>query len=120
VFGERAYRVGNLIAGICIVYAILFSEYLEKIFSGEFMMFMGRVSFSVYLIHMPILACISATIFQGMYPKFGYNFAAIIAMCITVPFIYYVARGFFLCVDAPSIKASKWIQDRILRRPVAS
>lgn len=117
LFGEHAYMVGNFIAGALIVAALLHNAVFAKLAATRPLMFLGKVSFSVYLIHLCIVASLAAMVFNALNARdWDYDVAAIIACAIVLPVIYLAATVFHRVVDAPAITFSNKVRDWLLPR----
>ncbi|MBS0217005.1 MAG: acyltransferase [Proteobacteria bacterium] len=117
LLGEHAYMVGNFIAGALIVAALLHNPVFAKLAATRLLMFLGKVSFSVYLIHLCIVASLAAMIFNALQARdWDYDVSAIIACAIVLPVIYLAATVFHRFVDAPAITFSNKVRDRLLPR----
>ncbi len=115
--GEHAYMIGNFIAGGLIVTALLFNAVFAKLAATRLLMFLGKVSFSVYLIHLCIVASLAAMIFNALQARdWDYDVSAIVACAIVLPVIYLAATVFHRFVDAQAITLSNKVRDRLLPR----
>ncbi len=117
LLGEHAYMVGNFIAGGLIVAALLHNTLFAKLAATRVLMFLGKVSFSVYLIHLCIVASLAAMIFNALQARdWDYDISAIIACAIVLPVIYLAATLFHRYVDAQAITFSNKFRDWVLPR----
>jgi peptidoglycan/LPS O-acetylase OafA/YrhL len=96
-------------ATLVILATILVSR-LKQFFSHKRIAVLGKYTFALYLIHMPILFTVGAGVFVASY-RFGLHEAVVISMFITllvlIPAVYLFERY----IDAPSIKLSSYIAD---------
>jgi peptidoglycan/LPS O-acetylase OafA/YrhL len=109
-FGEDTYLLGNFTSAILIVYSIIFSRSLNSFFSKKIFVFMGKVSFSVYLIHLPIISTLGVLCFNFLYKNFSYEEAAILASVITLFSTYTISLFYFKYVDYQGIVISNKFQ----------
>ena len=117
LLGQKTYIACNFFSGFIIVYAILFNSNLIKLFSGRLTVFMGKVSFSVYLIHMPILSTLGVYLFEVVYSYSGmYGLSAISSSIFTVLFIYLVSTVFYSQVDVRGMLISKYLSDIVTKK----
>lgn len=110
VLGWRSYQVGNFISGIFIVYSIIFNHTLNSFFSKKIFVFMGKVSFSVYLIHFPVIFTFGILFFNSLNIYFIYEMSAILASIATIVLTYIISIFYFSYVDHPGMILSKKIQ----------
>lgn len=114
VFGEmtNAYYLFCAISGVMIVFSIIGNGRQRDFFGKGLFVYSGKVSFSVYLIHMPIIYVISPFIFNS-FISIGYFKSAIIASITTIVCIYASANYFYKLFDFSAIAFSKSISKRL-------
>lgn len=106
VFDRVSYSVGNFISGLLIVYGVLMNPKFLKATQSRIFDFLGKVSFSVYLIHVPLISVCSVSLFKLLHSVFSYNQAAVISSILSFPVIYLVAALYYKLIDAHSIRLS--------------
>ena len=117
VIGGYTYFLCNFASGFFIVYGILFNEKFSNLFSGKLSVFMGKVSFSVYLIQMPILTTFTIIAFNGIYDLVGtFNIAALITCVLTIILTYLLAIIYYHAVDANGMKLSNKLAALFIKR----
>ncbi|MBD1584432.1 acyltransferase family protein [Pseudoalteromonas sp. S16_S37] len=105
--GNYTYNLANFMSGFFIVYAILFNSRLNSAFSGKLSVFMGKVSFSVYLIHIPIIATFSMFMFNNVFAiTEHYNLSAMLTIISSIGVIYLFSLAFYYTVDAKGMALS--------------
>ncbi len=115
--GTYTYALGNFLSGFFIVYAVIFGAKINKIFSRPLPVFMGKVSFSVYLIHFLFISTLGIYLFGVFFEHFGsYEIAAVFASCITVAFTYASSVFFYRYVDSKGMLLSNEISKAIIGR----
>lgn len=102
VFGDQMYLVSNFIAGILIVCSIISSARLSEVFSHRLFVFMGKLSFSVYLIHLPIVYTLGVFSFNEANAFFSYPVSALFACVVIILSSYLAAIAFHAYVDLPA------------------
>lgn len=107
--GSYTYEICNFFVAIIIVYTILFSKILSDLFSAKLCVFLGKVSFSTYLLHLPILSVFSIYCFNLLYinNSLSYLLIAIITFILSMGMIFSIALYYYKFVDLFSLKASK-------------
>jgi peptidoglycan/LPS O-acetylase OafA/YrhL len=113
-FGTDAYFYGNFASGMLIVYSIIFNDRLNSFFSQKLFVFMGRVSFSVYLIHLPVISTIGVLFFNLSYDHFPYEMSAIGSSIIVIISSYLLSMVYFNLVDRPGMIISNKFQSTLL------
>lgn len=105
--GDFTYKLCNFISAFFIVYAIIFNDWLSSLFSGRYSVFMGKVSFSVYVIHMPFLSTFGVFLFNILYKATGiYNLAAVISSASSIFVVYFLSKYFYQIVDLKAMSIS--------------
>jgi len=84
---------------IFVLAGVVFSTILQKLLSNKFLVWMGRMSFSVYVIHMIIMCSYSCIVFSQLNQFFSYNIAAIVSIVSTIILVYLVAPYFYEMFD---------------------
>lgn len=112
-YGPLEYYFGALvekeIAGLTAFLAISISPRMRRQLSLPWLVRLGRVSFSLYLTHFPILFTIGIAVFLPLERQLGYIQAAWIAgmTCIVLSFL--VCIPFERFIDRPSIRLASYI-----------
>ena len=84
-----------VIAAILILYGIIRSDILQKLYSNRLFKYLGINSFYIYLIHIPLIYSINALIFVRLYNTLNrYNYSVLISCSITMVSILFVATFF--------------------------
>lgn len=55
IFGEKSYDYVNFLAGIVLVYSVVMSSKLSDMLDQKVLVLLGKWSFSIYLLHLPLL-----------------------------------------------------------------
>mgnify|MGYP003599671239 CR=1 FL=1 len=103
---QRSYLAGNIIAGILIVWSLYSCEAFQRILTQKWLIWLGKKSFSIYLLHMPLMILASYTLFDILNKTFGYDMAALL-MTLTVLITTIAASSFFSFVDDYAVSFSK-------------
>jgi peptidoglycan/LPS O-acetylase OafA/YrhL len=87
-----AYTVIYHMAGAFLLTAgVLGSGSLQRIFSWKPFGYLGKVSYSLYLLHFPVIATASCGLFLALYPKLGYHLTAGIDFLVTTALVLLVS-----------------------------
>jgi peptidoglycan/LPS O-acetylase OafA/YrhL len=122
-------------ASVFIVAAIPRIPWLKSFFESPFNQYLGRISYSLYLVHGPILRTIGDRVYAAVgwareahvlnitrwtgvfrLPKsgpLGLEFSYIVAHMFLLPLTLWVARVVTSLIDEPSIKISRWAYDKV-------
>jgi peptidoglycan/LPS O-acetylase OafA/YrhL len=91
---------------------------LQKIFTNSPVQYLGRISFSLYIMHGPVTHSIGYAVMDLFYGSFGwetalskaggFGAAGLITLMVTI----WSADMFMRAVDTPSVKFAKWLEER--------
>lgn len=96
-----------LFLGASAVVLTVTSTFIQRILSHPLPLFLGRISFGLYLIHVPLICSFSCWVYLLTVTGFGHAMAAIFSSFLTC--LLSVACGYLLFVlaDRPSIRISR-------------
>lgn len=106
------------IGAVLLIAAVLSLAKLQKILSSKLLSSLGRYTYSLYLVHLPLLYAVAFGVFvymvnnQGM----GYNHAVAVALAVYIPTVILATWLFERYIDAPSIKLSSVFARLILSK----
>ena len=116
VLGERTYDYCNFFAGVLIVYSILMSPKLSQFLDKKVLVWLGKLSFSIYLLHLITLYVVGVPIFNYLLSiGLQYTTSAIIASVIFILITLWISAYYSQWVDQLAIKTSQKISDLILK-----
>jgi len=101
------YEFYHVIGSFIVMFVILHSEKLKTILSGKTMRYIGKISFSFYLLHFIILCSFSCYLFSLFYSKCHYNLAVLLACLCSLPLIGISAMFYYQWFDKSGIKLSE-------------
>lgn len=113
IAGDKAYHLLNFVSGFLIVYAVLFNDTISKFLDKKPLVMLGKLSFSIYLIHVIILYAISIPLFNILNNFFGYNIAALLSSFCSIVLILIFANYYSKYVDDLAIKVANKIESKI-------
>ncbi len=107
------FHFTNQIGAILIFIAILNLPMAQTILSAKLPQWLGRISFSLYLLHFPIMATLGCSLFVATAPQIGIMAATLLAMAIGLPITLLAATLFERWVDRGAVRLShrvRWLQ----------
>lgn len=108
LLGERTYEYCNFLAGVLIVYAVLMSKELSAWLDRPALIWLGKISFSVYLIHLIILYVIGLPILNLLLSYgFDYLVAALMSCLVFIVCTLFFSEFYSRWVDHFAIKISQ-------------
>ncbi len=101
------YDFYHVIGSFLVMFTILNSEKLKALLSGKIVSYVGKISFSFYLLHFIILCSLSCYLFKVFYPVCGYNVSVILSWLLSIPVIALTSHWYYKWIDRSGIKASE-------------
>lgn len=98
----------NLIATLAVAAAAI-SIPIQNMFSCTLSRFLGRISFSLYLVHLPIICSLGSWLYLSVNPSAGFLGAAAIIAPVVIATSFIVAMAFHLVVEGRILPAVKQI-----------
>lgn len=94
------------IGAVLLVAAILANVHIGQALSTRFSVWLGKVSFSLYLTHSIALFFVTVPVFKVLEPTAGYNIAAVLASAIALCASLALSEVFYRLCDRPSVVLS--------------
>lgn len=82
------------------------SVYLKKILSSRICLFLGEVSFSLYLLHLLMLYSLSSFLLHYFSSQFSYNLSFSLMFTISVSLLFVISYLYYRYVDLLGIKTA--------------
>jgi peptidoglycan/LPS O-acetylase OafA/YrhL len=114
------YRFWPAIGAIYLVYILDRCTLLQKIFTTRLAQYLGKISFSIYLVHFYIFMVLGQPLlgqFWGLTGKdtdAGYFWGFVMAYVIIFSVTVWVADVFTRLVDENCVKFSKWVYQQLV------
>jgi peptidoglycan/LPS O-acetylase OafA/YrhL len=93
---------------------IEFSLFLKKLFSRSFFVFLGKISFGLYISHYPFLFSCGAAFYLLALPHLGQPVTTWMTVGLGLPAAIGLGTVFYLVADKPSVPFSKWLASSIM------
>lgn len=97
-------RLYHTLGAIAVVYCVLHSVWLQKIFDSSLLRYIGKISFSLYLMHQPIIYSLCSWIVVSKITD--YNLLVTVAFVVLIILSWAIAHIMTETVDRFAIKAS--------------
>lgn len=101
---EKSYF---LIGGTMVIFGLLNSDILQKFFSIKPILWLGQISFSMYIIHLLIFGTFSCYVFVKIYGIFNYNMAFLITIIPSLIIMFISSHYIHRYMDMGGVKLSK-------------
>lgn len=112
-FFTQAHIVGALL----LLSAIVFWSRLQQLLSLRPFRYLGRISFSLYLLHILVLGSFISYMFTTLHPTLGYKWSMILAGGAYASIAFIAADIYTRYVDEPSIRLASQIGRWVTRSP---
>ncbi|RZG47747.1 MULTISPECIES: acyltransferase family protein [Acinetobacter] len=114
-WGEHTYDYCNFLAGTLIVYSVLMSPLLSKCLDHPILVWLGKLSFSIYLLHLLMLYLVCIPLFNLFFNMgWSYSASAIFSGLSAIGATLIVANFYSRYVDEFAIKASNALANKVL------
>jgi peptidoglycan/LPS O-acetylase OafA/YrhL len=101
--------VTHVLGSLLIFATVWYIEPITRLLSGKSLQFLGKVSFSVYLLHFIILGSVSCFLFKLLLPVTTYNISFLITFGLSLGVIFPVSYLFYKYIDVFSVEQPKKI-----------
>ncbi|TSJ46488.1 acyltransferase family protein [Fluviicola chungangensis] len=108
-----SYDLFHVLGAFCILFVICFDKNFIRFFSLRPFLYLGKISFSFYLVHLTILCSLGCYIFLELWKPGSYFIPFLVAFgsCMAVSFL--ISHFYYQWIDKSSIRFSekigKWI-----------
>lgn len=104
-----------------IMLSITYCVPVQRLFSSKFPQYLGRISFSLYLLHTQILTTMGIRVFTacmkmigGGEGQVGFAMGVALGSAVMFPITFWVADVFTRAVDERSVEFARWVAGRAL------
>ena len=116
LMGDKMYDYCNFLSGILIVYSILMNPMLSKMLDNRVCVYLGKLSFSIYLLHLLIMYCVCLPVFNYFLALgWGYDLSAICSIVVFFVALMFSADLYSRYVDTLAIHLSNRLSDWVLK-----
>ncbi|CAJ36742.1 acyltransferase family protein [Methanocella arvoryzae] len=96
-----------------LMFVILSSNFMQWLLSRSLFLFLGKISFSMYLLHGIIFASFSSLVFIYLFPKTSYLISFCVTFLLSMIVVFGASYLYYHCVDSQSMRISKEIYNRL-------
>lgn len=101
------------VGAVLLMIAIMNSKILISFFSSKILNYVGKISFSMYLIHLIIICSFSGTLFTSALPYLGYNKAFILTFILSMILIFIISHYYSKYIDDTAVKISSYVYKKM-------
>lgn len=95
-----------------IMYVLSNSQWLQKAFSSPVPVFLGKISYSLYLVHFLVISSFTCALFLSLYPVLPYGVAVLTSCVVSLLLIFPLSYVFYKYVDTEGVELSKNVYNR--------
>lgn len=103
----------HLLGASFLIFAILISEKLKVLLSYRIFLFLGKISFSMYVIHFIIINSFSSFLFIYMIKVLPYNITFVTTSLLSIFVILTSSHFVYKYIDLNGIKLSRYIYEKL-------
>lgn len=115
VLNTKTATLLNVFCAPLIVYSILMNDQLSKALDNKLFVYLGKLSFSMYLLHMLLIYIVGIPVFN-YFLNYGFLLSSVVASIIVIFLTIFISIPYSNYVDDLSIKVGKWIESKIMRK----
>ncbi|MDY9925969.1 acyltransferase [Methanosarcina sp.] len=106
-FFETPKVTYHIIGAGMVMYALLNSQGLQNFFSSPVPVFLGKISYSLYLIHFLVISSFTCALFLVLYPVLSYGAAVLISCVLSLLLIIPLSYLFYKYIDMAGVELSR-------------
>lgn len=106
----------HVLGAFLVMIVLLDSRRMQKMFSSRYLLFLGEISFAMYLLHFIILGSFSSFVFLKLVSYVPYATAFWITFILSVVLIFAVSYLVYLFVDKKAVHLSRIMYGRFFKR----
>jgi len=103
------FMLYHIIGACFIMISILNISPIQRLLSHHIFLFLGKISFSIYLLHFTILCSLTSYLFANFYSIFSYNWSAFISFILSLVVLFISSYFMYKYIDINAIRWSKLI-----------
>lgn len=113
ILGVPRVVLFHLAGALLLVFGVLMLEPLQKLFGLPVFVKLGKISYSLYLVHFPVIATAGCGLFTLLYGKLPYNGAAACTFAVTTVLVLLISAGFSKYVEPLEKKGERYVEQWI-------
>ncbi len=104
--GVSVSVLAHILGAFGLVVAILYTPFLQRLLTQKPALYLGKISFSLYLTHFLIVGSLASYLFARLAPAVGYRLGFLLMIVPVGLVIWLVAHFFTTLIDEPSVRLS--------------
>jgi len=103
---DTAFVFFHIVGATFVMAALVLMPKLRALLTLRPFQYLGRVSFSLYLVHLSVIASVGCYAFLAFLPHFGYIASAALSLAVSFAVIFALAELLTRYIDVPAIRLS--------------
>lgn len=103
----------HLAGAVLLVGAVVLLEPLQKFFGCPIFVKLGNISYSLYLVHFPVIATAGCGLFGVLYGKMSYHLAVLVTFVVTTLLTWMISVGFTKYIEPLGKKGEVYVEQWI-------
>ena len=105
----------HLAGALFLVTAVVCLEPLQKFFGWKPFVRLGDISYSLYLIHFPVIATLGCFLFEILYGKMSYNLAVLLVFMVTTVVVIGISAAFKNYIEPLGKKGELYVEAKLAK-----
>ncbi len=102
-----------------LVLAFVLSPRLQRLVSMRFFRFLGYISFSLYLLHVPVFCSLGSFVFLKVVGSLGYNYSVLVVFLISTGALFLLSWLMTKYIDEPGTRLARYVYERFFGNTAA-
>jgi peptidoglycan/LPS O-acetylase OafA/YrhL len=113
-------RYWQTYAAILLVWSLDNAKFLQPMFISSYAQYLGKISFSIYIVHGPVLHVFGYAIVPAMWKimgndiSFQYQLGFFLGLLVLSPIVLLIADIFYRLIDVPCAKLAMWVESKLI------
>lgn len=103
----NSYDLFHVLGSFCLLFVICFEKNFMRFFSVKPFLYLGKISFSFYLIHLAVMCSLGCTIFLRLWKPGTYFIPFFISFIASMAATFLISHVYYKYVDKTSIRFSE-------------
>jgi peptidoglycan/LPS O-acetylase OafA/YrhL len=103
----------HLAGALLLVGSVVCLEPLQKFFGLPVFVKLGKISYSLYLVHFPIIATFGCGLFEILYGKLSYNVSVLVCFVATTVVVGLISVGFSKYIEPLGKAGEKYVEQKL-------
>ena len=106
----------HLMGALLLVAAVVCLEPLQKIFGWKPFVKLGNISYSLYLVHFPVIATLGCVLFEVLYGKMSYHLAVLLVFVVTTAAVLGISVLFRKYIEPLGKKGELYVEKLVNKK----